>query len=206
MKCDRSTCGANRPLQGKLAGWIIAAGLLALLPCLVCSHGSRLETFSFAVDSSAAGGHTVVTLIRNGDRPIVAKIAPDAGANLFSLEFCGVPLLKSPQSLEGFDGSSLGVPVLYPTPCRVPEGRFTFQGREFNFVRNRDGNHIHGLVRDADWQWKVPVADSAGVRLVTWIDFTPGDGRYEQFGYDHRLELEYVVDRDGLGIEFRLTN
>jgi len=206
MKCARPLCGLNRPLDRKLAGWMIAAGLLFLLPYLVCGPHPRLETFSFAVDTAAAGGHTVVTLLRNGPQPIVAKIAPDAGANLFSLEFAGVQLLESPAALDSFDGSSRGVPVLYPTPCRVPEGRFTFAGREFNFVRNRDGNHIHGLVRDVPWQWERPSADSSGVRLHTWIDFAPGTDRYRQFGIDHRLELEYVVDREGVRIEYRVAN
>lgn len=53
-----------------------------------------------------------------------------------------------------------GIPLLFPFPNRIRDGRFTWQGRDWELARNDpSGCHaIHGLIHDQPWQ-----VDHAGV-------------------------------------------
>jgi aldose 1-epimerase len=164
-------------------------------------------TYDFRVEKDSLSGHTVVTLFRQGGaRSLEARIAPTAGANLFGLAYGPAELILGPASLEEFDGSRFGTPVLYPTPCRIPGGKFTFLGRKFDFGINRDDTHIHGLVRNVPWQYETPEVDQNGVSLYTWIEFYPGGQLYEKFGYDHALSLVYRLGAKGLRIIYEVAN
>jgi len=164
-------------------------------------------TYDFRVEKDSLSGHTVVILARqNGAGSLEARIAPTAGANLFGLSYRGVELILGPASLEEFDGSRFGTPVLYPTPCRIPGGKFSFQDKKFDFGINRDDTHIHGLVRNMPWQYETPKVDQNGVSLYTWIEFSPGGPLYEKFGYEHTLSLVYRLGAKGLRIIYEVAN
>ena len=164
-------------------------------------------TYNFRVEKDSQSGHTVVALVRQGGRrSLEARIAPTAGANLFGLSYGETELILGPDSMEKFDGSRFGTPVLYPTPCRIPGGKFTFLGRKFDFGINRDDTHIHGLVRNQPWQYEPPQVDGNGVSFRTWIEFAPGSPLYKKFGYDHTLSLVYNLDERGLRIACEVRN
>jgi aldose 1-epimerase len=164
-------------------------------------------TYNFRVEKDSQSGHTVVALVRQGGkRSLEARIAPYAGANLFGFSYGKTELILGPASLEKFDGSRFGTPVLYPTPCRIPGGKFTFLGRKFDFGINRNDTHIHGLVRSQPWQYETPRVDENGVSFCTWVDFAPGSPLYKKFGYDHTLSLVYSLDERGLRIAYEVAN
>ncbi|MBN2289151.1 MAG: aldose 1-epimerase [Candidatus Glassbacteria bacterium] len=162
--------------------------------------------FSARVETDKTLGRPVVVLARAGALPLEARIAPGAGANLFSLTCQGQDPIYPPDSMAGFDGSRPGIPVLYPSPCRLTSGRFAFDGVSFDFGINRDGNWIHGLVRNEPWEHGPPAADQHGARVLTWIDFRPGSPLYEKFGFDHRLSLLFSIDDQGLRIGYKVEN
>ena len=153
-------------------------------------------------------GQHVVALERTGEgaRPLKAEIVVTAGANLISLNFDGRELLRGPDSLAGFTGAAPGSPVLYPTPNRVAGGKFSYDGRTFDFGLNDGDRFLHGLVRAVPWDCEEPMADSDSAWVLTWIDFKPGTTLYEKFGFDHRLSLLYVLDSRGLRIHYRVEN
>ncbi len=148
----------------------------------------------------------VVVLRVDAPDVIEARIAPSCGANLFSLSWAGNELLYLPDTLSLFDGSRYGVPVLYPSPCRIPGGKFSFRGEQFDFGLNRDDTHIHGLVRDAAWEFSPPVARDGAATLSTWIDFKPGSEIYRKFPFEHRLTLTYTLDSTGIKLAFSVSN
>jgi len=199
------------------AGVVIPAA--AILFCIFFSPGCGSRdtesqapgtggfTYDFRLEQDSNSGHTVVTLVRQGsEKRLEARIAPSAGANLLGLTYGGLELILCPESMEEFDGSRPGTPVLYPTPCRIPGGKFTFLGKEFDFGINRDDTHIHGLVRNMPWQYETPKVDQNGVSLYTWIEFSPGGPLYEKFGYDHTLSLVYRLGAKGLRIIYEVAN
>ena len=66
----------------------------------------------------------------------VARLAPDAGCNLYSIKVDGVEFLRVPDDMRRLRGVGYGTPILYPTPNRVRGAKFVFRNREFNFPKN----------------------------------------------------------------------
>jgi aldose 1-epimerase len=189
--------------------FLVAAVLYALfnVGCAREDSGQSIKTsYSFSVETDKASGQAVVALRREGPDPLEIRIAPGVGANLFSMVYKGKDLLLGPPSLAEFTGERYGIPVLYPTPCRIPKGKFTFERRSFDFGTNREDTWIHGLVRTEPWQYDTPTADEKGARVRMWIDFAPGSPLYAKFGYEHSLILDYSLDEKGILVSYTLQN
>ncbi len=187
-----SGCG-HRPAEGP-------DNLAADQPSSGPEYGYRIE------DNQRVGQPAVILTRSAAGEELEAGIVPAVGANLFSLVYRGHELLYLPDTISGFDGTRYGVPLMYPTPCRVPQGKFGFQGRRFEFGTNRGDTWIHGLVRTLPWESSDPQVDADGVSLECWIDFSPGDEHYRKFNYDHRLTVTYRLDQRGLEISWRVTS
>jgi len=189
---------------------LLTAALLPALFCPGCAvdkpEPAAQTSYSARVETDPASGLAVVVLTREGAHPLEARIAPEAGANLFSLVYQGTELLYTPPSLADFDGSRLGTPVLYPSPCRLARGRFSFDGEDFDFGTNRGDTWIHGLVRSEPWQYEAPAANEGGASLLTWIDISPGSPLYEKFNFDHRLSLLFTLDEKGIRLAYEVKN
>jgi aldose 1-epimerase len=142
----------------------------------------------------------------------VVRVCPDGGSNLFSYAVGGLELLHPPDDIRRLRGGGSGTPVLYPTPNRIRDGRFTFEGKRFQF-RDDGQIHIHGLVRTLGWQSEPPQVKAicpespAGcVELKTWIDFDPGTAPYAMFPYRHTLTLRFVLTAKGVRVHYEVKN
>lgn len=191
-----------------------AVGRAALVLALVSGAavcGKKEDTkvtpvFSAHVETDQASGRKVIVLERSGQSPMTAKIAPGAGANLFSLIYDGHELLYAPADLNLLPGYRYGTPVLYPAPNRVAKGRFTFEGRTFDWGVNEKDRFLHALVRSVPWEYEEPSAGTGKAEALTYIDFTPGSELHDKFGFDHRLNLRFRLTADGLEIEYEVVN
>ena len=187
--------------------------VLALVAGMSCAGGGAKEEQTMAKSQSIfsareiqEAGRTVVVLSRGGDQPLEAKIVPSAGANLISLVYDGTELIKGPDNLAEFDGGSRGNPVLYPTPNRVAGGKFSFEGRSFDFGLNDGDRWLHALVRDIPWEYEINPDGSDGAAVKCWVDFAPGTELFEKFGFDHILSLTFSLDSEGLKAVYRIEN
>jgi len=162
--------------------------------------------FSAVVETDSETGQKVIVLERGGASPLVARIAPQSGANLYSLQYEGRELLHVPQSLDKLPGFRYGTPVLYPTPNRVAGGKFTFEGRSFDFGLNDGDRFLHGLVHSVPWEYDQPKADERGASVLTYLDFSPGGPLHRLFGFDHRLSLKFTVDSLGVRFDYAVEN
>ena len=209
MKCSRGICTTRRS-DSRTIWIIVAVGLVFTLMYVFCGPGrdnAAMEEVMYGYRIESLGeGQELVVLIRGGDSPAEARVAIWAGANLAGFSYRGVDLIRSPDTVKKFDGQRLGMPILYPTPCRVPDGYFTFGEREFNFPINRDDTHIHGLVRDIPWAYDTPVASAGEVGFTCRMEFAPGSPIYGYFPIEHTLELTYRLDGEGLEVSYRLIN
>ena len=203
-------------------------GKKALLPCSKCfglllliitvtvmiaagCSGNEEESMQnekplYSAETIQSGGKTVVVLRRGGEEPLEIKVCPEAGANMFSMVYDGHELIKGPENIEDFSGASLGNPVLYPAPNRVAGGKFSFEGREFDFGINEKDRFLHALVRDVPWEYEIGDADENGISVECWVDFTPGSALYEKFAFDHRLSLIFSLDEQGVMFRYRVNN
>jgi aldose 1-epimerase len=132
-----------------------------------------------------------------------ARIAPHAGANLFSLQVEGVELLAQAPSLGELAMSPAGTPVLFPMPNRVRDGAFEFDGRRFSFEPNSGPHYIHGLVRRRPWALAPLAAEASASLSIEWDAAQP---EFARFPVAHRLTLSFALSADGLVIEYRVDN
>ena len=135
----------------------------------------------------------------------VIEIAPEAGANVYSIRYKRTELLKRPKSLKDVRGFMYGVPVLYPMPNRVRGGIFTFDGQKFSFPPNEHGNFLHGLVHSAAWDGgDINLGDSAtlGFRLP----FAPGSEQFKLFPIPHTIQLAIKTTDDSVRWTYTIDN
>src|SRR5262249_12461339 len=88
--------------------------------------------FSAEPETDAGTGWKILVLrFHDGKEPdLEARVAPEAGANLFSLKIGGEELIPPPDKLEDLKQNRTGVPILFPMPNRVRDATFTFEGRK----------------------------------------------------------------------------
>jgi aldose 1-epimerase len=80
-----------------------------------------------------------------GDARLV--YAPDRGGRIVSLSVEGLDLLVSPDA----DERNFGMFVMAPFAGRVRDGRFSFDGEEYQLPLNKPPHAIHGTARDQTW-------------------------------------------------------
>jgi len=199
-------------ITDRLASIALLTAVFFIIFFVGCGKKERpkMERFpdKYSAQVQDISGRQVVVLKREGLHSLEARIAPSAGANLFGLVYDGKELLYCPEedNLAEFSGGSSGTPVLYPTPNRVARGKFTFQGRTFDFGLNDGDRFLHGLVRTVPWEFDSPVTSQTGASVECWIDFAPGTELCEKFAFDHRLSLIYELDEKGLRISYKVEN
>jgi len=161
-------------------------------------------------EKDAASGLEVLVLryedSKQPARSLEARVAPAAGANLYSLKIGDDELLVQPPSLAELATSPAGTPVLFPMPNRVRDAVFVFEGRRFEFVANNDANFIHGLVRRRPWTAGEPRAGRADASVDVWIDWDAGQPDFARFPLEHRLTLTFTLTRGGLQIAYAVEN
>lgn len=100
----------------------------------------------------------------------------------------------------------LGTPVLYPTPNRVRDAKFTFAGRTFEFEPNDGTRFLHGLVRDIPWECDEPIVTDECVSVAMRIAFEPGVPIYDLFPIRNTLEIDYTLVPGTIRLDFRVHN
>lgn len=167
------------------------------------------SAFRYEVAKDPESGWSVYTLSYRdpaGGRSLAARIVPEAGSNLISLEVDGTEILHGPPKIAEARGFRYGNPILYPTPNRVRDSRLTFEGKTLQFQANNGPNFLHGLVHSVPWRAETPVETAAGIRLRTTLDFDEGFEGYQRFPIKNRISVSYTLGRDGIAIDFEVEN
>ncbi len=157
----------------------------------------RDPDFTYAVLSHDGGGKAA--------RAMEARIIPAFGANLCRFSVGGRNVIDFDRGLllaQDFTGT----PVLYPTPNRVRNGMFRWEGKDYRQRRRGKPVLEHGLVRTEAWDAEEPVADGNGARLEAWLDFTEDGALGESFPFPHRLGLTFLLTARGITITYTITN
>lgn len=168
-------------------GW-----LLWTLGGVSAVSGTDGQAVSPRVERRIEAGMAIYTL-EYGD--LAARVVPDAGANMVSLRWRDREYLRVPPP-EHTKGFMYGVPILYPTPNRVRDAKFTYNGREFSFQANNGANFIHGLVHDKAFTARVlPSMSDNGksAALECLLHFAPGTPMFERFPLEHTLRVVISV-------------
>jgi aldose 1-epimerase len=172
--------------------------------------GAAVAPFSASKETDGASGLEVLVLRyddrKEPSRSLEARIAPAAGGNLYSLKVGDDELLVQPPSLAELATSPAGTPVLFPTPNRIRDATFLFEGRRFQFPANNGANFIHGLVRRRPFHAAEPVAAATEASASVWLEWDAAQPDFSQFPLEHRLTLTFTLTRGGLSIAYTVEN
>ena len=141
------------------------------------------------------------TIALQGDFALRAQITPGVGANLISFTVDGDELIywDEPGFLAG--ETFTGAFTMFPTPCRLDNCSYAFEGRHIVQKKGGEQVFIHGLVRDEAMQYRCDAAS-----ITSWIDITPEHPVYEGFPYRCRFSVSHTLGRDSLTVSFTLEN
>jgi aldose 1-epimerase len=155
-----------------------------------------MMTATYSVDAEQRDGVEVFTL--SAPDGATAEIAPALGCNCFA--FAARQPVLEPVAFAEFRQrpTSYGIPILFPFPNRIRDGRFTFQGKTYEINPPR-----HGFVRDKAWR---VVAQGASAEAGAWLtaSFDARDHAAQilaQFPFPFRLEVTYRLQDGRLEME-----
>jgi aldose 1-epimerase len=132
-----------------------------------------------------------------------AEIAPALGNNLFAFR-TRHHVLESISFAEFRQRpTSYGIPILFPFPNRIRDGKFSFQGEQYTVNPPR-----HGFVRDKPWRVE---GHGASVEDGAWLTSSFDAAEYQeeilrQFPFPFRLEVTYRLKDKHLEMETRVQN
>ena len=143
-------------------------------------------------------------ITRSGRCELRAEVTPGFGANLVSFNVDGDELIHYDESVMLASGDLTdmnGAFNMFPTPCRLVEAVYEFDGRTIRQAKGGEDASIHGLLRDE------PLAfQNDGDRITSSVDITPDHPIYEGFPFACRFELTHALHEAGLYISFKLAN
>lgn len=141
------------------------------------------------------------TIHGNGRLKLTAQITPRLGANLISFTANGRELLFwNPRALLAGKHWS-GAFNMFPTPCRLANCSYTFEGRKIRQRKNGEDVFIHGLIRNESMECR-----NDGNAITSWIDIEPGHPVYEGFPFACRFSISHILDDSSLTVRFRVKN
>lgn len=128
-------------------------------------------------------------------------IQPELGANLVSFVVDGRELIYWDEEAFAETKRFTGCFHMFPVPCRMPGGEYSFEGKDYIQKLHGEAVDIHGLLRHVP----VGVAKSGGT-LTAMLEVTPEHPVYEGYPFPCTLQISYKLLESGLEIHFDFTN
>lgn len=151
-------------------------------------------------------GEIMVLTATGGEFEQEARIAPTGGCNLFSYLVNGIERLRQPQSWKDMLTFYYGIPVLFPTPNRVRDCCYEFEGRTYHHRKNHEDRFLHGLVFDESWKLGAAQNSATQVSFSAWLEVEPFHPNYAAFPFPHKITLTFTLAAESLGIAYEVEN
>jgi aldose 1-epimerase len=145
----------------------------------------------------------------------LARIAPDLGFNCFAFEArlggVAVDVLYADADFAIGQGvpTKSGIPLLFPFPNRIRDGRFTWDGKDYVLPPGRTGydppgvNAIHGFALDRSWR----VIEQGGDYAIGEFQLSrDAKDRRDLWPADCRIQVRYAVRGTTLSADITITN
>ncbi len=147
-------------------------------------------------------GYEQVTLAGAGHE---ARILPQAGFNLYHWTFEGEEILMEPVDLSVF-GTKYGIPILFPTPNRIRNAVYTWQGREYTMTKRGEKVLLHGLVKDEPFTVTRLEAGEDSAVCEAEIAILRENALYEGYPFACTLTVRYTLTAAGLRMDAFVRN
>ncbi len=139
-----------------------------------------------------------------------ARVTVGFGFNCFDWRVPGprgdVQLLwQHPEFADGNQRpSGSGIPLLFPFPGRIPQGKFTWQDKDYQLpLRDGRGNAIHGFVHERPWRVLHQTATTLRGEFQASLD---GPDIRNLWPADFRIEARYTLDVRSLTLDITVYN
>jgi aldose 1-epimerase len=116
-----------------------------------------------------AGGHVPVVILSDPSHHAHAEVWPTVGFNALRWQVGALGLLDvAPDFGDNPVPTRSGTPILFPFPNRIRDGRFSWDGKEYQLPRldSTKQNAIHGFAVRAPWRVTGQGADRNGAHVT----------------------------------------
>lgn len=129
------------------------------------------------------------------------------GSNLIgmSIDHGKIQIIKGPKTFKEHP-LTYGMPILFPFPDRIKNGKFSFRGKTYQLKPIIEGHAIHGLVYDKPWD-VVNISESDDSASLTYrLNSESSKDIKEQFPFDFEISMTYMLKEGRLEILPKAVN
>jgi aldose 1-epimerase len=142
-----------------------------------------------------------------------ARIAPGVGNNCYSFgfEFKGewIDIIDPPPDMQTLKNrpTAYGNPILFPFPNRIRGGKFTFEGKEYQFDKPANSpTSIHGLLLTRPYHVDSAGATADAASIVCRLDSREFPDMMRQYPFPFEIRVAYTLKASVLTMETRVKN
>ena len=139
---------------------------------------------------------------RHKGHSVEIEVLPRLGANLTSFKVDGRQLTFFSKEKLLEENFYSGCFMMFPTPCRLTDAKYSFQGKQIRQTKHGEEVFIHGLVRDEAFE----VASRSNDSLLCSIEIDKNHPVFEGYPFPCRFSLEFGLLERGLQIKFKYEN
>jgi len=110
---------------------------------------------------------------------------------------------KQAESLSGKGTNFYRGAKLSPFPNRVKNGRYNFEGREYQLAANAPPHALHGLCWNLPFSVDEQIATNEGVVLTLQTQY---QSLYEGYPFSYQVEIEYTLEENKFKCATRILN
>ena len=138
-------------------------------------------------------------------RSMEAWVIPEEGMNTAKIIVNGQAVIDWDEK-RFYNGGTYGVPILYPTPNKLPDGAYTFEGKDYVMKVRGQVIQSHGLVRKEPFDIREIrlTQDSASITGVLF--FTKNSAVYEGFPFVSELWVSIGITLDDWHFSYKVVN
>lgn len=96
-------------------------------------------------------------------------------------------------------GATYGVPVLYPTPNRVENGEFTFEGQSYPMS-------MHGMANHMAFELQSTIIKNDEAQIIGTLDFSKGSLAYSKFPFESILTMCVTITYEAVKVSYTVEN
>lgn len=154
----------------------------------------------FKITSTKEKGLSFIEL-QNSSKTTTAKICLDEGARIVSLKFKDKIIIEDYPNFDYKD--SYASSILFPFASRIKEGKYTFEGNDYQLEKNDGENALHGLVYNKKFELFEPEEHQDNCS-ATFNYFEKNESK--GFPFTYFLSVTYTLFEDSLNIRITVKN
>ena len=154
----------------------------------------------YSIHTSTENGFSFIEL-QNASKTTSAKICLEQGARLLELKFNDIYVIKEQPN---FDYSiSYASSILFPFASRIKNGKYAFQGSDYQFECNDGPNALHGLIFNKRFELFEP-EESVDNCSATFNYYEKNKSK--GFPFTYYFSVTYTLSENDLNVRVTVKN